>query len=290
MYTDLFKTLLCILLERKIATMTSPPLARLLDAMSAVYGPLPSSATERWTPPPKSGGFKGRYLWTDAFGVINFLTLYKESGDDKYLTCAKTLVQIVHDVQGRTRDGKSRLPGATDANPLRGGLRIGKENASGPDGDGQYFHYLSIWMFALNRLSLATKESSYNDQAISLAKAIHPHFFVNRSSPHPRMVWKIAMDMSKPLVASEGNLDPIDGYVMFRKLQASSSNSSILEEEISDYKRIMDRKGKHFVSSDTLDLGMSLWAAHWLEDKEDWAADLAKRCRSQLSMTDATAQ
>ena len=40
---------------------------------------------------------------------------------------AKNLVRKVHDIQGRTRDGKSRLPGATDENPLGGGLRIGKE-------------------------------------------------------------------------------------------------------------------------------------------------------------------
>jgi hypothetical protein len=136
------------------------------------------------------------------------LTLYKETGEDKYLAFAQSLVRTVHDVQGRTRDGKSRLLGATDENPLGGGLRIGKEEAAGSDGDGQYHHYLTLWMFALNRLSVAAKDPSYNAQAISLAKAIHPHFFVNRSSSHPRMVWKIAMDMSRPLVHSEGNLDP----------------------------------------------------------------------------------
>src|SRR2546423_775864 len=188
--------------------MSSPPLARFLEAMAAVYGPLPSDNASTWEPPPKAGGFKGRYLWTDAFGVINFLTLYKETSDDRYLALAKSLVRTVHDIQGRTRDGKSRLPGATDENPLGGGLRIGKEDAAGSDGDGQYHHYLTLWMFALNRVSIAAKDPSYNDQAISLAKAIHPRFFVGRSSSHPRMVWKISMDMSRPLVTSEGNLDP----------------------------------------------------------------------------------
>jgi hypothetical protein len=166
----------------------SSPLARFLEAMSGVYGPLPPGDSSTWEPPPKAGGFKGRYLWTDAFGVVNFLTLYKETGDDTYLSLAKNLAQKVHDVQGRTRDGKSRLPGATDENPLGGGLRIGKEDATGSDCDGQYHHYLTLWMFALNRLSLAANDPSYNTQAISLAKAIHPRFFVDRSSPHPRMV------------------------------------------------------------------------------------------------------
>ena len=188
--------------------MSSPPLVRFIEAMSAVYGPLPSDAATTWEPPPKSGGFRGRYLWTDAFGVVNFLTLYKETNNDNYLLLAKALVRSVHDIQGRTRDGESRLPGATDENPLGGGLRIGKENVAGSDGDGQYHHYLTLWMFALNRLSLAAKDPSYNTQAISLAQAIHPRFFVGQSSSHPRMVWKISMDMSKPLVTSEGNLDP----------------------------------------------------------------------------------
>jgi hypothetical protein len=166
----------------------SSPLARFLEAMAGVYGPLPPGNSSTWEPPPKAGGFKGRYLWTDAFGVVNFLTLYKETGDDTYLSLAKNLTRKVHDVQGRTRDGKSRLPGATDENPLGGGLRIGKEEAAGSDCDGQYHHYLTLWMFALNRLSMAANDPSYNTQAISLAKAIHPRFFVDRSSSHPRMV------------------------------------------------------------------------------------------------------
>jgi hypothetical protein len=170
------------------ARMSSPPLARFLEAMSGVYGPLPLGDSSTWEPPPKAGGFKGRYLWTDAFGVVNFLTLHKETGDNVYLSLAKNLVRKVHDIQGRTRDGKSRLPGATDENPLGGGLRIGKEDAAGPDCDGQYHHYLTLWMFALNRLSMATNDPSYNAQAVSLAKAIHPQFFVGRSSSHPRMV------------------------------------------------------------------------------------------------------
>ncbi|KAH8812349.1 hypothetical protein F5884DRAFT_307991 [Xylogone sp. PMI_703] len=255
-------------------------------AMDYVYGPLPVNVgdTESWTPPPKAGGFKGRYLWTDAFGVVNFITLNKETGEDKYISMAKKLVETVHDIQGHTRDGKSRLPGATDENPLGGGLRIGKEEASGPDGDGQYHHYLTLWMFALNRLSVATKEPLYNTQAIQLAKAIHDPFFVGKDTGHPRMVWKIAMDMSKPLVASQGNLDPIDGYITMKILKASAQKDDpALDDEIHDYQRVMERKGKKFVSTDMLDLGMSLWSAHWLWDKEEWAADLQRQCLKQVS-------
>ncbi|GAM39191.1 hypothetical protein TCE0_034r10529 [Talaromyces pinophilus] len=277
-------------------------LNRFEKSMESLYGSFSNiQDPEQWTPPPNSGGHRGRYLWTDAFGVVNFLTLHQEhskiaaaegsasaSGSgpapgintaDKYLVLARRLVETVHDILGRTRDGKARLPGATDENPLGGGLRIGKLDETGVDGDGQYHHYLTIWMFALNRMSLATGDPTYNKQAVALAQAIHPRFFVNRTSTRPRMVWKMSMDLATPLVPSEGNLDPIDGYVVYRLLQAStmamndgagnvgSDKPKVLDEEIADYKRVMERKGEHFVSSDTLDLGMTLWTCHWFSDE-----------------------
>lgn len=312
----------------------SPRLSRFQQAVETVYGDLSDSTIknpETWTPPPNSGGHKGRYLWTDAFGVLNLITLHREhkrlekqntpqpqshpeeintaadtqetaqtdgldstwtndqepQEDTKYLTLARRLAETVHDVLGRTRDGRARLPGATDQNPVGGGLRIGKLEERGPDGDGQYHHYLTIWMFALNRLSLATNDPKHNDQAVNLAKAIHAPFFVNRKSDTPRMVWKVKMDLSSPLVASEGNLDPIDGYVVFRLLQATAArfnekNRGVLREEISDYHRVILRKGEQFVSSDPLDLGMSLWTAHWFADKENWATNISEKCFDQI--------
>jgi hypothetical protein len=274
--------------------MTSNPLTKFLDAMQVVYGPftqLSPDQTAQWSPPPNSNGHNGRYLWTDAIGVLNFLTLSKETpdeqGKEKYLGLAARLVHSVHSVLGRTRDGTSRLPNATDSSPLAGGLRIGKEEESGPDGDGQYHHYLTLWMFALNRLSIAAQDPSYNAQAIQLAQAIHPHFFIDRDSATPRMVWKISTDMSAHLVPSEGNLDPVSGYVTFRQLAASSpSPVTTLKDEISDYKRVMDRKfaakrGQR-VSNDMLDLGMTLWTSHFLASKEKWASNLESRATFAL--------
>lgn len=248
---------------------------------------------EQWTPPEKSGGHRGRYLWTDAFGVVNFLTMHREyvkaagsaEGNEMYLVLARRLVETVHDVLGRTRDGKSRLPCASDENPLGGGLRIGKMDERGPDADGQYHHYLTVWMFALNRMSLASGDPLYNRQAVALAKAIHAPFFINSTPTRPRMVWKMSMDLSGPLVASEGNLDPIDGYVIYRLLQATAEQNNegeVLQDEINDYKRVMQRKGEHLVSSDPLDLGMTLWTAHWFSGSEDWAGRLAWKCFEQI--------
>jgi hypothetical protein len=223
----------------------------------------------------------------DSFGVLNFLTLYKETSDSHYIDLARSLVGAVHDTLGRTRDGKSRLPGASDSAPLAGGLRIGKDSATGPDGDGQYHHYLTLWMFALNRLSLACNDHTYNDLGISLAKAIHPRFVYNRDSSRPRMFWKMSMDLSQPLVRSEGNLDPIDGFVTFRLLQeADGQGSTVLEEEIADYEKIVRAKWRGYSSADPLDLGMTLWTAHWFAGepyREEWAEGLVQRAKRDLA-------
>lgn len=106
---------------------------------------------------------------------------------------------------GHDRRGRNRLGQATAEHPLLGGLRIGKEHEEEhPDGDGQYFHYLTKWMFALNRMSLATSNPAFNAQAVELAQAVFPHFVTKRDSDRPRMYWKISIDMSKPVVSSEG--------------------------------------------------------------------------------------
>ncbi|KAG9771660.1 hypothetical protein ABEF93_000733 [Exophiala dermatitidis] len=260
-------------------------LPKFLRAMETIYGPFPEPSDPnlaKWTPPPAAEGHRGRYLWTDGFAVVNFLTLYKLTGEERYLIFARNLVSTVHNILGYTRDGKSRLPGATEEQPLNGGLRIGKLDESGPDGDGQYFHYLTVWMFALNRMTIVTGQKWYNDQAVSMAKAILPRFMTDMSSTRPRMYWKLSMDLSRPLVKSEGNLDPIDGYVTYKLLQDTSDNCTALQEEIAALKKIVDTKWKYYTSSDTLDLGMTLWTAHWLSAEEEWAATISRRAISCL--------
>ncbi|OTA95746.1 hypothetical protein M434DRAFT_20134 [Hypoxylon sp. CO27-5] len=260
--------------------------------MQKVYGPYPTDTPvpASWQPPanPGAGGHRGRYLWTDAFGVINFITLSREKDGSHshqlHLELAKKLVDTVHSVLGRTRDGSSRLPGATDSEPLKGGLRIGKVDADGPDGDGQYHHYLTLWMFALNRLSLATGEARWNALAVQLAKAVHPHFMTTRGGQES-MVWKISTDMRRVLVNSKGNLDDVDGFVVYQLLQETaekfkkkspnngSASTPSLDTEIEHYRRIMATHPKS-LSGDPLDLGMSLWISHF--DREAaWSRELA---------------
>lgn len=230
-------------LPKKPIMSSRGPLHSFDRAMNRVYGDfdvLSEQEAEKWSPPqdPGAGGHRGRYLWTDAFGVVNLITLFRETTSSKYLKLAGRLVDTVHDVLGRTRDGSARLPGATDEAPLKGGLRIGKMSASGSDGDGQYHHYLTLWMFALSRLAVATGDSGYNRQAVQLAKAIHPHFILRRPSGDLRMVWKISTDMQHVLVPSEGHLDAATGFVTYRILQETAAKQGdkedLLREEITD--------------------------------------------------------
>ncbi|MGO9631721.1 MAG: hypothetical protein ACLPXW_22390, partial [Xanthobacteraceae bacterium] len=69
-----------------------------------------------------------RYLWTDAFGVVLLVSLYRALAKDEFLDEAERVVAEVDRVLGRPR-----------------GIRIGEE----PDRDGQYFHYLAMWLYAL---------------------------------------------------------------------------------------------------------------------------------------------
>jgi len=123
-------------------------MANFKAAMEQVYGPFNETldTISDWQAPalhPKSS----RYLWTDAFAVINFITLSKLATSvpeaDLWKRRAERLIQSVHDTLGRSRDGSRRLKGATEEEPLLGGLRIGKEDEQGPDQDGQYHHYLT---------------------------------------------------------------------------------------------------------------------------------------------------
>ncbi|RPB20883.1 hypothetical protein L211DRAFT_863152 [Terfezia boudieri ATCC MYA-4762] len=260
---------------------------KFLAATQSVYGPIELDTytiPPSWFPPLLTEG-EGRYLWTDAFGVVNFLTLFKSTGDRRYLIFAADLITAVHECLGRTRDRTRRLPGATDESPLAGGLRIGKKDELGPDGDGQYHHYLTLWMFALNRMAVATGQEWYNKQAINLAKSIHDKFVYQRHSSRPRMYWKMSMDLSKPLTTSEGNLDPIDGYLTLRLLKKTAEENHMggggdkLDEELRDYKKIVDKKWAGYESSDALDIGMTLWSAHSSLgcQEEDWARGLCER-------------
>ena len=74
----------------------------------------------------------GRYLWTDAFAVCNFLELYRQTDEEKYKHLALRLVEQVHNILGRHREDDPRtgwISGLDEQegkmHPTKGGLRIG---------------------------------------------------------------------------------------------------------------------------------------------------------------------
>jgi hypothetical protein len=232
-------------------------------------------------------GAPRRYLWTDAFAVCNFLELYRQTDDKCYKDLALCLVDQVHHILGRHRgdDPRAGWIGGLDEqqgekHPTKGGLRIGKklsERKSGDpfderlewDRDGQYYHYLTKWMHALNRVSRTFGDSTYNLWAMELAKTAHARFtYGPPSGGQKRMYWKMSIDLSYPLVPSMGHHDPLDGFITYNELQAAAPKGAErstwpdLGAEISDMAVICE--GKSWATDDPLGLGGLLSAAYML--------------------------
>jgi hypothetical protein len=182
-----------------------------------------------------------RYLWTDAFAVCNFLVLAQATGEQRYAELALRLADQVHHTLGRHRDddartgwisGLSELEG--EAHPTRGGLRIGKELPERrPDEpfddwlewerDGQYFHYLNQWMHALDQLTRSTGRPQFNLWARELAETAHRAFTYASAGGARRMYWKMSIDLTRPLVPSMGQHDPLDGYITAVQLRSTAA-------------------------------------------------------------------
>jgi hypothetical protein len=196
-----------------------------------------------------AGEVPRRYLWTDAFAVCNFLELYRQTGDDEYKNLALLLVDQVHEILGRHREDDTRcgrISGLDDQeggmHPTRGGLRIGKKmNERQPedpyeedlewDRDGQYYGFTYM-----------------------------PSF-----SGQKRMYWKMSIDLSCPLVASMGQHDPLEGFITYYQLQATTAKHSErpvpdLNREIADTADIC--RGKNWATDDSLGIGSLLWDAY----------------------------
>jgi len=191
-----------------------------------------------------------RYLWTDAFGVILLASLYTELGNRGYLDQAEWVVAEVERVLGRPR-----------------GIRIGEA----PDRDGQYFHYLSMWLYALCVLGRHLPE--YKRKGVALVRAIHDAFVV----PSRGVVWKMNEDLSGPYPGTGfGALDAFDGYVAYRLLDEQT-----LSREINDMRLLIDRSAPDLVITQDLGLGMMLWMTQFFPE-ESWAKSQKTRCLAML--------
>lgn len=226
-----------------------------------------------------------RYLWTDAFALCNFLALARATGEPRYGDLARRLVENVHHVLGRQRPDSqrsgwlSRLDEAQgEAHPTRGGLRIGKalpeRGASEPfdehlewERDGQYFHYLTKWMHALDQMARATRERRFSHWACELASAAHAAFTRDAPGGHGRrMVWKMSCDLSRVLVTSMGHHDPLDGYITCVELRSTAvmlgdeAAPRLLDTAIGDFAAMI--ADRDWTTADPLGIGGLLADAH----------------------------
>jgi hypothetical protein len=194
-----------------------------------------------------------RYLWTDAFGLVLLVSLYEELGERRYLEEAETLVAEVERVLGRAR-----------------GIRIGEE----PDRDGQYFHYLAMWLYAL--AILGRHKRDYCDRGVALAQEIHDAFVV----PGRGVWWKMMEDLSGPYPGyGFGALDAFDGYVSYRML-----GEKALGRQIADMRHLIERTAPSLSITQDLGIGMMLWMTHFFP-AENWGRVQQSRCLAVLDRT-----
>jgi len=220
-----------------------------------------------------------RYLWTDAFAVCNYLGLARTTGEQRYTDLALQLVNEVHHVLGRHRDDDKRtgwISGLSEhdgeLHPTRGGLRIGKvlperrpdepiDESLEWDRDGQYFHYLTRWMHALDQVTRATQQQRFNTWSRELAHTAFSAFTYKPSSDWQprRMVWKMSIDLTYALVPSMGQHDPLDGYITNLQLLTTTatlpqpSTGPDLKEETDEYAAML--KWVDWATNDSLGLG-----------------------------------
>jgi hypothetical protein len=226
---------------------------------------------------------QSRYLWTDAFAVMNLLAVGSRRDDPERIDQARTLIEQVHSILGRYREDVERTGWLSEfdeddarEHPTAGGLRIGKERPERPRGqpidrrdewnrDGQYFHYNTKWAMALDRLGRATDDAKYSRWGRELMVASHDGF-VYRSQPGDelRMYWKMRTDLSGPLVESMGQLDPLDGFETCRELlsspPATNGGSEEFDDVIADFDAMLEPRD--WRTSDPLGLGGVLMQAY----------------------------
>ncbi|MGC1387832.1 MAG: hypothetical protein WA807_07490 [Steroidobacteraceae bacterium] len=191
-----------------------------------------------------------RYLWTDAFGLVLLVSLYAESGERRYLDQAESLVVEVRRVLGRPR-----------------GIRIGEA----PDRDGQYFHYLAMWLYALG--ILGRHIADYRRLGVELVRQIHEPFVWRGRG----VIWKMKEDLSGPYPGyGFGGLDAFDGYVSYRLLDETA-----LADEIADMRHLIDQTAPDLQITQDLGLGMMLWMTQFFPD-EAWAMTQNARCLHTL--------
>lgn len=219
-----------------------------ISLLNSVYGEVDNPGFPLPMPNDEAGlcsdGLQRRYLWTDAFGVLSYVSIaerYKLEGNsgeaEKYKRAANMLVDVVHQTLGSPRSEKSEDHMTKDASSPTGyvGLRIGKVDSRrvtdyGMSYDGQYWHYVDKWLLALAR-------SGHVSEGIQIAKSCFPYFFDDGGDGTGwggGIRWKLSVDASAPpsLQRARASDDTLVALIVFSILEAHRvpSDASLKDE------------------------------------------------------------
>jgi hypothetical protein len=266
------------------------PMADPMILLNSVYGPVDSPTFPLPMPEEEAGacadGDQRRYLWTDAFGVLAYVSIadfYESEGNytesEKYRQAANILVDVVHKCLGSPRSGDKCDAMIPDASSPTGfvGLRIGKvlsreETDPGMIYDGMYFHYIDKWLLALAR-------SNRIEEGIKIAKGCFPFFFdagPDGSGPSGGIRWKLSINASPPraLKRAYASDDTLNALIVFSILEANrvnlSNDTPSLKNEIELLQRSLIGYSPRASSYDPLGWGLEVMFDQFIEDQPRW--------------------
>ena len=217
-----------------------------------------------------SGRAEKRYLWTDAFAVQAFYWLHHLTQKSGYKKRAEDLIDLVHEHLGKHHPKDERegwISGLIAEkgllHPTVGGLRIGKELPERKkeesynsqlewERDGQYFHYNSRWIISLLQAHQETGNEQYAIWALELLLASGEFLYSKNNGSF--MYWKMDTELTRPLVASMGAHDPLEGLICSKSVQhALPERSSEVEPLIEKFEEMC--RERDWATSDSLGIG-----------------------------------
>ena len=229
-----------------------------------------------------------RYLWTDSFGVLNYLSQYmlvqsnKETFEDidgsEYLLKAKSLIDMIYRTLGAPANDEYPMKKIHDDHDLQyAGLRIGKVNRRkgmtdvGMQYDGMYSHYIDKFIFAVQRYVYLSNDKNELKRLIKLIHAIHPLFLV----PERGYQWKINTDGSSvPVLRSSTHPthDALTSLICYKLVDQITDTKKELVHESTDLEVIvrsyLNQRIQFLVSNDELGIGMILLTNQFLNFDE----------------------
>lgn len=191
-----------------------------------------------------------RDLWADALGVMCLLSVFRMTGEERYLAEAEWVAQEVDRVLGRRR-----------------GIRM----AERPDATGQTFRSQTLWIYALHRLGQIRPR--YKARALGLVREIHAPFV----RPRAGIISRMEEDLAAPFPGSDaGGLEVFLGLAVYRQLDAAA-----LAPEIEELDGMVQKTYQSLAPDHGTDLGLLLWITHLLPN-EPWSLLLRERTISAL--------